>query len=198
MNKKIKKIIFPLQVDKELLVLLEKKWWHRFLCIIYYLLLFVYFLAIGYCLLSIPFVVFEDQGIFIFTILSYLLLCIVIPYFCLIILQFLYFNVFLYIIYGKKENVKYNLKKILKILIISILTIFIVGGIILLVASDYCGNSSKFNTSSLNIECKCGYGYVSSREGCIKLVPNAHECLNSRGWCCDEGYHILLEKCVKD
>lgn len=163
MNKKlIKNIFFPLKIDQELIVLLKGKWWHRLLSIIYVLLILGYFIVVAFSFICIFFAL--NRGIF--TAFLYFLFYLIVPYFCLIFIQFIYFDIFQYIVCGKKDNLLHNLRIVFKLLLISAITFFALTGIILLLASEYCGYSSRFDSYSMEVKCVCSPGYTSNNR-CI-------------------------------
>jgi hypothetical protein len=186
----IEKILFPFLYNDQLMKKLEEKWWHRLLIAIYYLI-FVFFIILVLVGPSKIYVYNND-----FDILTYLANASFIAaglYLIQLIIQFSYYNIFLYIIYNEKSNLFYNIKKILKILLKLIIVLLIFNGIIIFIAKISCNRNLNFNYYP-TMYCECEAGYRETNYGCFKpdVPENAHECINKFGWCCNTGYIITF------
>lgn len=130
----MKNIFFPFNQDnKELSDRLEKKWWHRFFVVIYSTIILV-----------VPFIVWislwRDLSFSSFTGLNSFIVFVVLllevllwDYILFLIIQLIYYDVFVYIIYGKIVFLKKDLLKLFQFILLPVITCVIVGLIYLYV-----------------------------------------------------------------
>ncbi len=196
-KEKIKKTLFPFIENNKLEELLNKKWWHRLIVVLFSLIVITGTIAV--IVLSVILFLETDQDLNFLSGISFCLSTALILYIFILLIQFIYFHIFLYIIYGDNSNILINLKTIFRNIVFSIIFLASLGAIIYFTANISCDKDRMFySVQELSFICECNAGYREDSYGCFKanIPENAHKCKSDSGWCCDFGYTEKNNECI--